>query len=200
MSVRLFVGNLPYQATEEDVRTHFSAVAPPTRVAIPVDRDTGRPRGFAFVEYESPAQAQEAIQRFNGQPFMGRSLAVNEARAREDRGPGGPGSRPPMGPRPPMGSRLPLGGPGAGSGARGGDGPGAVPAGRNFGPPARRQRAGGAARKDREENKPRGPIPVRYTGRVFDVGDGEDTGEDLGDFDNFATSRPQDESGGDESE
>ena len=188
MSVRLFVGNLPYQATEDDVRTHFSAVVPPTRVAIPVDRETGRPRGFAFVEFDSPAQAQEAIQRFNGQPFMGRNLAVNEARAREDRGPGGPGMRPPMGSRPPMG------GSGGGPGARGGDAPGGAPGGREFGPPARRStRAGGSPRKDREESKPRGPIPVRYTGRVFDVedaGDTADTVEDLGDFDDFATSRP----------
>ncbi len=197
MSVRLFVGNLPYQATEEDVRTHFSAVAPPLRVAIPLDRETGRPRGFAFVEFDSPAQAQEAIQRFNGQPFMGRNLAVNEARAREDRGPGGPGMRPPMGGRPPMGSRPPMGGgPGGGPGARSGDGPGGAASGRGFGPPARRTRAGAAGRKDREENKPRGPIPVRYTGRVFnvdDAGDTADTVEDLGDFDNFATSRPEDE-------
>lgn len=208
MSVRLFVGNLPYQATEEDVRTHFSAVAPPIRVAIPLDRETGRPRGFAFVEFDSPANAQEAIQRFNGQPFMGRNLAVNEARAREDRGPGGfgprppMGSRPPMGPRPPMGARPPMGGggPGAGPGARGGDSAGG---GRGFGPPARRARPGGSARKDREENKPRGPIPVRYTGRVFDVDDAGDTGdtvEDLGDFDNFATSRPNDEPEGDDKE
>lgn len=187
MSVRLFVGNLPYQATEEDVRTHFSAVAPPMRVAIPVDRETGRPRGFAFVEFDNPAHAQEAIQRLNAQPFMGRNIAVNEARAREDRGPMPPGGRPPMGSRPPMGGPRP--------GSRGGDAPGSgtAPEGRGFGPPARRTRAAGAARKEREENKPRGPIPVRYTGRVFDVDDvGEDAGEDAGDFDNFATSRPED--------
>ena len=201
MSVRLFVGNLPYQATEEDVRTHFSAVAPPIRVAIPLDRETGRPRGFAFVEFDSPATAQEAIQRFNGQPFMGRNLAVNEARAREDRGPGGPGARPPMGSRPPMGPLPPMGGGPAGPGARGGDSPGGAAGGRGFGPPARRTRAGGAQRKDREENKPRGPIPVRYTGRVFDVDDVDDQpSEDLGDFDNFATSRPNEEPEGEDQE
>jgi len=195
VSVRLFVGNLPYQATEDDVRRHFSAVVPPTRVAIPVDRETGRPRGFAFVEFDSPAQAQEAIQRFNGQPFMGRNLAVNEARAREDRGPGGPGMRPPMGGRPPMGSRPPMGGPGGGPGGRGGDSPGGAPGGREIGPPARRTRVGGSPRKDREENKPRGPIPVRYTGRVFDVDDAGDAGDTVTeapeDFDNFATSRAE---------
>ena len=201
MSVRLFVGNLPYQATEEDVRQHFSAVAPPMRVAIPLDRETGRPRGFAFIEFDNPAHAQEAIQRLNGQPFMGRNLAVNEARAREDRGPGG---RPPMGPRPPMGARSPMGPrPMGGPGGPRSDGPGPGPASDRFGPPARRQRSGGAPRRDREESKPRGPIPVRYTGRVFDVDDTDDAGdtvEDLGDFDNFATSRPDTEPEGEDQE
>ena len=87
MAVRLFVGNLSYGTTEADLRTYFGAVAPPSQVVLPVDRETGRPRGFAFVEFLDRAHAEEAIQRFNGQPFNGRPLAVSEARAREDRGP-----------------------------------------------------------------------------------------------------------------
>ena len=89
MAVRLFVGNLSYATTEADLRTYFGTVAPPSQVVLPVDRETGRPRGFAFVEYTDRTQAEQAIQQFNGQPFNGRPLAVSEARAREDRGPGG---------------------------------------------------------------------------------------------------------------
>ena len=100
MAVRLFVGNLSYSTTEADLRTYFGAVAPPSQVVLPVDRETGRPRGFAFVEFPERAHAEEAIQRFNGQMFNGRPLAVSEARAREDRGPGGPAPGGPPGPRP----------------------------------------------------------------------------------------------------
>ena len=88
--VRLFVGNLPYQATEDDLRTHFAQVGQPTQIVRPLDRETGRARGFAFVEYAERSAAEAAIKQFDGQLFMGRPLAVSEARAREDRGPGGP--------------------------------------------------------------------------------------------------------------
>jgi cold-inducible RNA-binding protein len=182
VSVRLFVGNLPYQATEDDVRKHFGAVADPVRVAIPVDRETGRPRGFAFVEFAEAAQAQEAIRQFNGQPFLGRNLAVNEARAREDRGPAS-GPRPPMAPR----SSPGPGGPPARSDGTGVGGA----AGRGFGPASRRARGG--AKREREERRPSGPIPVKFTGRVYDVDAVEDTEEPIEDFDNFATSLPDDE-------
>src|SRR5947208_15901405 len=83
MSVRLFVGNLPYDATEEEIRKHFSSVGNLSYVSIPLDRETGKKRGFAFVELADAQQAQEAIRQFNNQPFKGRPLAVNEARARE---------------------------------------------------------------------------------------------------------------------
>ena len=105
MPVRLFVGNLPYDATEEDIRAHFSTAGNVLNVFVPLDRETGRKRGFAFVEFNDNAQAQEAIRLFNSQPFKGRPLAVNEARAKEARPPspgggaGGGGFRP--GPRPP---------------------------------------------------------------------------------------------------
>src|SRR5690349_22449260 len=82
---------MPYGATEADLRTHFSSVGSPSQVVIPVDRETGRPRGFAFVEFLDRGIAEQAIQRFNQQPFMGRSLSVSEARPREERGPGGGG-------------------------------------------------------------------------------------------------------------
>ena len=80
MAVRLFVGNMPYGATEADLRAHFSGVGPPSQIVIPVDRETGRPRGFAFVEFIDRSHAETAIQRFNGQMFNGRPLAVSEAR------------------------------------------------------------------------------------------------------------------------
>src|ERR1051325_4320637 len=89
MSVRLFVGNLPYDATEDEIRSHLSSVGNLAYGFVPVDRETGKKRGFAFVEFADGAQAQEAIRQFNNQPFKGRSLAVNEARAKE------------AGPRPP---------------------------------------------------------------------------------------------------
>src|SRR5205823_11211431 len=90
VSVRLFIGNLPYAATEAELRTHLSNVGEPISVVLPVDRETGRPRGFAFVDYADRGVAEEAIKRFDQQPFKGRPLAVSEARPREERGPGGP--------------------------------------------------------------------------------------------------------------
>jgi len=63
LAVRLFVGNLAYSTTEADLRTYFGAVAPPSQVVLPVDRETGRPRGFAFVEFLDRAHAEQAIQR-----------------------------------------------------------------------------------------------------------------------------------------
>ena len=83
MAVRLFIGNLPYGASEADLRAHFAAVAEPTHIVMPVDRETGRPRGFAFVEFAERTVAEQVIDKFNAQPFQGRNLAVSEARARE---------------------------------------------------------------------------------------------------------------------
>jgi cold-inducible RNA-binding protein len=206
LPVRLFVGNLPYSATESDLRTYFSAVAPPTHIAVPVDRETGRPRGFAFVEYADAGAAAEAIKRFHGQPFQGRPLSVSEARAREDRGPGGP--RPGgFGPRPPGGG---YGGPRPGGGfggpRPGGFGPRADPSGlpappggrgerrRDFGPDAK-------PKKTFQKEKPRGPIRERGGGRHYSIDDLVDDGQETAataDFDDFATS-PKDEPKDDES-
>src|SRR5919112_5093531 len=100
LAVRLFIGNLPYGASEADLRAHFATVAEPSHVVMPVDRETGRPRGFAFVEFADRAVAEDVIKRFDQQPFQGRNLAVSEARAREDRPPGGPRPGGFSGPRP----------------------------------------------------------------------------------------------------
>src|ERR687886_1757179 len=100
VSVRLFIGNLPYAASEAELRDHLSSVGEPSQIVLPVDRETGRPRGFAFVDYADRAVAEAAISKFDQQPFKGRPLAVSEARPREERGPGGPRPGGFSGPRP----------------------------------------------------------------------------------------------------
>lgn len=85
MTVRLFVGNLAYDVTKADLWAHFAAVGPLSSIALPTDRNTGKPRGFAFVEFRERADAEEAIRRLNDQMFKGRPLAVSAARARDDR-------------------------------------------------------------------------------------------------------------------
>jgi RNA recognition motif-containing protein len=199
LAVRLFVGNLSYATTEADLRTYFGTVAPPSQVVLPVDRETGRPRGFAFVEFQDRAHAEQAIQKFNGQVFNGRPLAVSEARAREDRGPGGP--RPGGG----FGGPRPGGGGFSGGGFSGprpggyGGGPRFDPSApqpprsRNFGPDAKPSRGPGAKKTKKEAERPRGPIPTKFTGRSFTLDDDKDAGgEDIPDIDNFATSQPDD--------
>ena len=195
MAVRLFVGNLSYTTTEADLRTYFGTVAPPSQVVLPVDRETGRPRGFAFVEFAERAHAEDAIQRFNGQAFNGRPLAVSEARAREDRGPGGPprpggspgGFRPGGGfaPRP----SSPFGGPPRSVDPTGAP---AAPRSRNFGPDAKPQRGGGPKKKLKDAERPRGPIPLKATGRSFTLDD-DSPDVEMADVDDFATSKPTDE-------
>jgi RNA recognition motif-containing protein len=196
LAVRLFVGNLSYATSEADLRAYFATVAPPSQVVLPVDRETGRPRGFAFVEFADRAHAEEAIQRFNGQVFNGRPLAVSEARAREDRGPGGPRPGGPMGPRPGgFSGPRPGGFGGPRPGGFGGPRPfdpaaPAPPRNRNFGPDAKPQRGGSAKAKKKETERPRGPIPLKSTGRSFTLED-DSPDEALPDIDDFATSRPE---------
>ena len=86
MNSKLFVGNLSYSTTEEELRELFSQAGNIRAVTIPMDRTTDRPRGFAFVEMESPAEAQKAITLCNGQMLGGRQINVNEARPPESRG------------------------------------------------------------------------------------------------------------------
>lgn len=85
MENKLYVGNLPYSASEEDIKAHFSKAGNVTSVALIIDRETKRPKGFGFVEFSSNEEAQKAINMFNGQSFMGRNITVNVARPREER-------------------------------------------------------------------------------------------------------------------
>jgi RNA recognition motif-containing protein len=177
---------------------------------LPVDRETGRPRGFAFVEFSERSDAEQAIQRFNGQVFNGRPLAVSEARAREDRGPGGPRPGGFSGPRPGGGGGG-FGGPrpggfGGGAPRPGGGGYGGGPSrpfdplapapprgARNFGPDAKPQRGPNAKAKKKEAERPRGPIPLKNTGRSFSLDDDDATEDSLPDIDDFATSKPNED-------
>ena len=97
MDNKLYVGNLTYSTTEDDLHALFSDAGSVQSVAVIKDRDTGRSKGFGFVEMSSPADAQKAIDLFHGTEFQGRSLTVNVARPREDRprfeGGGGKGRR-----------------------------------------------------------------------------------------------------------
>ncbi|MEH2059179.1 MAG: RNA-binding protein [Nostoc sp.] len=81
----IYVGNLSYQVTEEDLKQAFAEYGKVNRVQLPTDRETGRPRGFAFVEMESDTQEQAAIDALDGAEWMGRDLKVNKAKPREER-------------------------------------------------------------------------------------------------------------------
>lgn len=89
----IFVGNLDFGATEASVRSWFEEYGAVERVSIITDRDTGRSRGFAFVEMPNPEEADRAINGLNGATVNGRALNVNEARPRESRPAGGGGGR-----------------------------------------------------------------------------------------------------------
>jgi RNA recognition motif-containing protein len=199
----LFIGNLPYTANEADLREHLSSVGAPAQIVLPVDRETGRPRGFAFVDYAEREVAEEAIRRFNQQPFKGRPLAVSEARPREDRppgprpggysggggggggfssprpGPGGPGGF--SGPRPGGYSPRPDSGPGGGGGRR------------NFGPDAPPKGKRKAQRKD--EGRPKGPIKERPVSRLYENDEDWRAApvDDEIEIDDIATSKPADD-------
>jgi RNA recognition motif-containing protein len=115
MNSKMYVGNLAWSATETDIRELFSQYGTVTDVAIPTDRESGRPRGFAFVTMETKEGMDAAIAGLNGKDFLGRPLTINEARPREDRpayggGGGGGGGR-----------RGGGGGYGGGGGGRRGD-------------------------------------------------------------------------------
>jgi RNA recognition motif-containing protein len=84
----IFVGSLSFRATEEDIRQLFSAYGTVDRVSIPMDRETGRSRGFGFVEMPNDNEADAAIAALNGSSHMGRTLNVNEARPKEGGGGG----------------------------------------------------------------------------------------------------------------
>jgi RNA recognition motif-containing protein len=104
---KLYVGNLAYSVRDQDLNDAFSQYGAVSSAKVMMDRDTGRSKGFGFVEMSSDAEAQAAINGLNGQPVAGRAIVVNEARPREER---------------PAGFRSPYGGGGAGGGREGGGG------------------------------------------------------------------------------
>ncbi len=85
MSKNIYVGNLPWSCTEQEVRAAFEAYGEVTSVNLIEDRETGRPRGFGFVEMDDASAAEEAIRNLDGKDFGGRALKVNEARPRPER-------------------------------------------------------------------------------------------------------------------
>jgi cold-inducible RNA-binding protein len=168
--MRLFVGNLSDHATEAELREHFSAIGPLVFIYLPTDRESGRPRGIAFVEFTDATQAQEAIRRFHQQPFQGKPLIVNQARARE------PGA----GVRKPTSSHPSLTSPDGATEPRGTDPRPAHKGGmrREFGPDAapRGQRKP-AKRRPKSTRSPKGPMRERLSGQFFG-GDEDDADSD----------------------
>jgi RNA recognition motif-containing protein len=110
MGTKLYVGNLSFRTTSDELRDLFSQAGEVESASVIEDRETGRSRGFAFVEMVTPEGAAAAIEQFNGKDLGGRNLTVNEARPKTDRGGGGGGGR--------------GGGYGGGGGGRGGYGGG----------------------------------------------------------------------------
>jgi cold-inducible RNA-binding protein len=106
MTMRLYVGNLSFQTTSQDLQDYFSQAGTVESANVVEDRETGRSRGFGFVEMATKEEGEAAIQQFNGKELNGRNLTVNEARPREDRG----------------GGRGGFGGGGGGRGGYGGGG------------------------------------------------------------------------------
>ena len=88
MGNKLYVGNLSFHLTSDDLGEYFGQAGTVESARVIEDRDTGRSRGFGFVEMSTEEEAQGAIEQFNGQEFEGRNIVVNEARPREDRGRG----------------------------------------------------------------------------------------------------------------
>ena len=144
MSCKLFVANFPYSTTNEELNSLFGPHGQVLSVKIATDRETGRSRGFGFVEMGSEQEADNAIRELDGYQLGGRGLAVRVAEERSrPGGPGGPGG----GPRGPRGPRSDGGGPGGGfGGPRGGGFGGSTRPARRYGRPGRRRLRPGAAR------------------------------------------------------
>lgn len=119
MAKNIYVGNLTWDATADDLLALFQNYGAVARAQVITDRETGRSRGFGFVEMDNDQEAQTAIDNLNGTPFRGRPLTVNEARPREERGGGGGGGRGGYGGG---GGRGGYGGGGGGRGGYGGGG------------------------------------------------------------------------------
>jgi len=93
MTMKLYVGNLAFSTSSQDLQELFAAAGTVESASVVEDRDTGRSRGFGFVEMSSKEEGEAAIAQFNGKEVNGRSLTVNEAKPRENRGGGGGGGR-----------------------------------------------------------------------------------------------------------
>ena len=117
MSTKLYVGNLSFRVTSDDLLDHFSQAGSVESANVVMDRETGRSRGFGFVEMSNSEEATAAIEQFNGEEYDGRNLVVNEARPREEGGGGGRGGN-----RGGGGGRGGYGGGGGRGGNRGGGG------------------------------------------------------------------------------
>lgn len=161
MAGRLFIGNLSYDVTEAELQAHFAAIGPLASLSLATDRTTGKPRGFAFVEFREQADAEEAIRRLNNQLLKGRPLAVSEARARDAPA---PASAPrPAGPRPPVAADTHM-----------------APS-RDFGPDAvPRRRRPPAKRAAQAERGPKRPIYKRAAGPVRFSSEDDDGDEEEG--------------------
>lgn len=170
MAVRLFVGNLSYDVTEAELRAHFAAVGPLSHISLPTDRETGKPRGFAFIEFSERADAEEAMRRLSNQAFKGRQLTINEARASDDRSTTGPHRT--AAPRPPFLAET----------SPGDD--------RNFGPdaaPRRRRKPWKSAAQ--AERGPKRPMRKRAAGLVRFGAEEDDFDNDEVSGENFASRR-----------
>ncbi|MFN0086417.1 MAG: RNA recognition motif domain-containing protein [Blastocatellia bacterium] len=160
MAIRLFVGNLPRNVTEAELKEHFSPAGMLSFISIPLDRETGRHRGFAFLEFRDRAEAEAAIRSFNNKSFKGNPLSVTEARPREDR----------TAPRP------------APAGQGDVDNSPARKPNSNFGPDASPQRGRAKPRgKAGPERAPKGPMREVVRGQFF--GDPDDEFDEYDDED-----------------
>jgi RNA recognition motif-containing protein len=173
MSIRVFVGNLAYDVTETELRALFLAAGQPSSVHLPSDRETGKPRGFAFVEFSDRAEAEEAIRSFNQMMFKGRALVVNEARPREEA----------SGPR----ARTPSVRPSWSADASPGDTERRPNQPRGtFGPDARpRGKRKHEGRGPKEERAPKGPLRERAGGQLFFGSEEDDDREEDSGADDF---------------
>ena len=159
---RLFVNNLPYETTAAELKDLFSSVGPVSFLSLPVERESGKPRGFAFVEFAEPAHAKEAIRRFHSQLFNGRALAVREALAKESRpahsfSPESSPTRLERSPVPPLSEQ-----PSRESRAR-----------HQFGPDALRQGRKQTSQSSKSDRPRRKPIPERKGGQFFGTAEEE---------------------------
>jgi RNA recognition motif-containing protein len=185
MASRLFVGNLPYEATESELTAHFAQAGSVSRVFMPLDRDTGKPRGFAFIEFDDPGEAAAAIRQFHQKPFMDRPLVVNEARPSEAR----PSSGPPRSSAGRGPSRPPSAGPPPRSFDPPAEGRSTVP---RRASPAKPKRRGGK-RAFWDDGPKKEPIPEKRQNQLlggFDEGEEDEVDVE---FDDFATSLPEDD-------